>query len=205
MSCPYPTLFSPLRIRNVYIKNRIESAPIDHSGTTNVYTREAYEHYGRIARGGAAIVTLGEAGVHSLTDHAHPTHAPPGRHQYPVLSDPGHRLRPPGRRSGGCGADPRRLPGQKEYPRPRRLRHRPQRHGGPTCTATRSSRWDEDMMNMIADAYADAAFMAQFAGCDVINIHGGHGWLLNQFLSDLNNHRTDPVRRLHREQGPGSP
>lgn len=73
MNTQYPHLFSPLRIRNVYIKNRIESAPIDHSGVSSVYTRDALEHYGRIARGGAAIVTLGEAGVHSLTDHAHPT------------------------------------------------------------------------------------------------------------------------------------
>lgn len=50
---------------------------------------------------------------------------------------------------------------------------------------------DEDMMNMIADAYAQAAYMAEFAGCDIVNIHGGHGWLISQFLSDLNNHRTD--------------
>ena len=28
-------------------------------------------------------------------------------------------------------------------------------------------------------------------GCDIVNIHGGHGWLISQFLSDLNNHRTD--------------
>ena len=33
--------------------------------------------------------------------------------------------------------------------------------------------------------------MAEFAGCDIVNIHGGHGWLISQFLSDLNNHRTD--------------
>ena len=50
---------------------------------------------------------------------------------------------------------------------------------------------DEDMMDMIADAYAQAAYMAEFAGCDIVNIHGGHGWLISQFLSDLNNHRTD--------------
>lgn len=50
---------------------------------------------------------------------------------------------------------------------------------------------DEDMMDMIADAYAKAAYMAEFAGCDIVNIHGGHGWLISQFLSDLNNHRTD--------------
>ena len=190
MSCPYPTLFSPLRIRNVYIKNRIESAPIDHSGTTNVYTREAYEHYGRIARGGAAIVTLGEAGVHSLTDHAHPTM--PHLDDTNTLSsliqaiDSVHRggaLAAGELTHAGCRA-------KKEYLAPGGYVIGPSAmeanlYGDPVIEM------DEDMMNMIADAYADAAFMAQFAGCDVINIHGGHGWLLNQFLSNLNNHRTD--------------
>lgn len=49
----------------------------------------------------------------------------------------------------------------------------------------------EDMMNEIADAYAEAAFMAKFAGVDMVMVHGGHGWLLDQFLSPLNNKRTD--------------
>ena len=49
----------------------------------------------------------------------------------------------------------------------------------------------EEMMNEIADAYAEAAFMAKFAGVDMVMIHGGHGWLLDQFLSPLNNKRTD--------------
>ena len=45
MNTQYPHLFSPLRIRNVYIKNRIESAPIDHSGVSSVYTRDACHCY----------------------------------------------------------------------------------------------------------------------------------------------------------------
>ena len=69
----YFHLFSPIHIRNTYIKNRIESAPMSASGDVPFYTREAYEMYNSIAKGGAGIVTLGEAGVHSLTDHAHPT------------------------------------------------------------------------------------------------------------------------------------
>ena len=69
----YPHLFAPTRIRGVYLKNRIESAPMSHSGDVPFYTREAMEMYSNFAKGGAGIVTLGEAGVHSQTDHAHPT------------------------------------------------------------------------------------------------------------------------------------
>ena len=41
----YPHLFQPTHVRNVYIKNRIESAPMSPSGDVPFYTREAYEMY----------------------------------------------------------------------------------------------------------------------------------------------------------------
>lgn len=52
----YPHLFQPIHVRNVYIKNRIESAPMSPSGDVPFYTREAYEMYNSIAKGGAGIV-----------------------------------------------------------------------------------------------------------------------------------------------------
>lgn len=186
----YPHLFAPIRVRNVSIKNRIESAPMSPSGEVPFYTREAYEMYDSIARGGAGIVTLGEAGVHSLTDHAHPS--------MPHLDDEAllpsliqtvdtvHKwgaLASIELTHSGCRAKGAFLAegGYVIGPSPMEA----------NLYGDKVFEMDEAMMNMIADAYAKAAYMAEFAGCDIVNIHGGHGWLISQFLSDLNNHRTD--------------
>ena len=43
----------------------------------------------------------------------------------------------------------------------------------------------------IVKAYGNAAVLAKRAGYEMIMVHAGHGWLLNQFLSPYFNHRTD--------------
>ncbi|KAJ5919512.1 hypothetical protein N7454_009347 [Penicillium verhagenii] len=43
----------------------------------------------------------------------------------------------------------------------------------------------------VVQAFARSAKLAVEAGVDLIEIHGAHGYLLNQFLSPVTNHRTD--------------
>ncbi|MFO8060539.1 MAG: NADH:flavin oxidoreductase [Bacillota bacterium] len=50
---------------------------------------------------------------------------------------------------------------------------------------------DEDQLEELKTAFADAAAMCIQAGFDGVEIHGAHGYLLNQFLSPLTNDRTD--------------
>lgn len=43
----------------------------------------------------------------------------------------------------------------------------------------------------IAGEFAASAVRAKKAGCDAVEIHSAHGYLLNEFYSTLSNHRTD--------------
>jgi 2,4-dienoyl-CoA reductase-like NADH-dependent reductase (Old Yellow Enzyme family) len=48
-----------------------------------------------------------------------------------------------------------------------------------------------DEIEMLVDAYAQAARRVKSAGFDGVQLHGAHGYLINQFLSPFVNKRTD--------------
>jgi len=48
-----------------------------------------------------------------------------------------------------------------------------------------------EQIEMVTNAYADAALRVQKGGLDGVEIHFGHGYLVHQFLSSATNFRTD--------------
>ena len=189
----FPTLFSPLKLGPLTLKNRIFSAPMSAPGLTaeGYFTRESILFYEQLAKGGAGAVCLGESLVHSATGNNH------GR-VFP-LDDPGclpglikctdavHRYQAkasielihPGRRS-----DPIYNAHGKVYgPSGGRCHYGDGDHEVTELT--------EEMIDVIVNAFGDAAEIAQIGGCDFVTVHAGHGWLLGQFLAPNNNWRTD--------------
>jgi hypothetical protein len=50
--------------------------------------------------------------------------------------------------------------------------------------------------DMVFDAYENAARCAKEAGFDGVEVHGGNGYLVDEFLSDATNRRTSGAARL---------
>jgi hypothetical protein len=50
---------------------------------------------------------------------------------------------------------------------------------------------DYAVLGAVAQAYADAARNARSAGFDAVELHGAHGYLLDEFLWEKTNPRTD--------------
>jgi 2,4-dienoyl-CoA reductase-like NADH-dependent reductase (Old Yellow Enzyme family) len=74
----FPQLFSPLKVGPLTFKNRIEAAPtsLAELSPDSYLTRENIANYRLKAKGGAAVVTIGESIVHTPTGKSHPKQIP---------------------------------------------------------------------------------------------------------------------------------
>jgi 2,4-dienoyl-CoA reductase-like NADH-dependent reductase (Old Yellow Enzyme family) len=201
-------LFQPFPLRGITLKNRLTISPMctyraGHDGLANDWH---LMHYGRLAAGGASMV---------MTESI--TVVPEGRHCYGDIgiwndeqiaplkritdfikgqdSVPAIQLQHAGRKASSTrpwdgGARPLndedlRLRGEQGWitvaPSPL-----PYTSGVP---APRELTIPE--IKALVDHYAAAAQRALKAGFEVLEVHAAHGYLLNEFLSPISNHRTD--------------
>ncbi|MDR1794519.1 MAG: NAD(P)/FAD-dependent oxidoreductase [Erysipelotrichaceae bacterium] len=186
-------LFTPLKIGSKLAKNRIFSAPMGSGGISpeGLFTSESIPQFETVAKGGVAVVCVGESLVDAKTgnNHGHVARLDletnlPGMtkladmiHRYGALAE--IELIHPGRR-----ADPKYNAEHKVYGPTGGMCH----YGDGEHEVTEMS---EELIKHVVDAFALAAEKAMYSGFDLVMIHGGHGWLLNQFLSPLTNQRMD--------------
>ena len=181
----FPNLFKPITIRNVTFRNRIFSTP----NQTRFKDNMEMAYMEAKARGGAAQVTVGETPITGRYVRQSSAYTF-------VLDDPRDM------RLAAETALAIKLHGavpsiQLYHPGKYTVLHSKGDLNpiGP-MTFTRNDgvevkAMDEDMIEDITESYGLAAAFVKRAGFECCQIHGGHGWLLSQFLSPLTNQRKD--------------
>ena len=174
----------PIAINSLTVRNRIVKAPCDTAGAVNgAPTEDMAEHYRQRARGTGLVIVehewiLPEGMAHArqlsigddslispyrmLTDAVHSE----GAAIFAQLSHAGAKAKDSGLES----LAPSEETVWSQY-HPRAM--------------------DEDDISRVIKGFADAAIRAKRAGFDGVEIHGAHGYLLNQFYSPLTNRRSD--------------
>ncbi len=187
-------LFEPIVLRGVDVPNRIVMPSMTTRLATpeGVVTPELIRYYLARAEGGAGLVTV---------EMCSPE--PAGRHRagelgilhdrfLPGLCELTSRLRAAGARAavqiGHAGGHTRQDVTGLSPVAPSALPHVVQEVDTRTVVPLALTR---ERIRDIVEAFADAAARAKHAGFDVVEIHGAHGYLIAQFLSPLDNHRTD--------------
>ena len=195
MERKYPHLSQPITLGNVTFRNRMFASPI---GATDITvdcvpgdrTRAFYELR---AKGGAAAVTISELVVHPETDASHMLHLDlqtvGSLASFTFCADairrhgaiPSVEFSHSGQYAGTYMADKNKKQSLTQYGPSDGVRP-----DGKKVTALTVEQIDD-----IVARYGETAALAKRAGFEMIMVHGGHTWLLNQFISPYFNHRTD--------------
>ena len=195
MNPKYPHLCAPITLGCVTFRNRMFAAPIGGTDITadccvGPRTPAFYELR---AKGGAASVTASELVVHPATDASHMFHldlkTPGCLASWTWVADaisrqgavPSVELSHSGQYAGTYLVDKDKKKGLSQYG--------PSDWVRPDGISVKALTLDQ--IDDIVKAYGETAALAKRAGFQMVMVHAGHGWLINQFLSPAFNHRQD--------------
>ena len=198
-------LFAPLRLRGVTARNRVTISPMQQFMAPDALPTNWHRvHLGQFAMGGAAIVFTEALAV-----------SPTGRISHGDIglwcAEQAQALRPltdftrqmgalPGAQishSGRRGATTAPWDGKRPLVAADAARGQPPWElWAPSAIPSRADaqvprELDRAGIEQVQEHYVRAAALARDAGFDVLELHGGHGYLLHSFLSPVSNRRTD--------------
>ena len=186
----YKALFEPIKINKTLYRNRIFSSPQDIYRLTseNFLDDNATAFYEIKALGGFASVCVGDLMVDSRAGHSHPFQLRgddvKGRGSLTRTANAIKRhgaiaaveLTHAGKNSNVMAQNEGFIYGPVDEIRPDGIEIRAM---------------DEDWIERLIKCHADAALFVKQCGFEMITLHGGHGWLLAQFMSPRDNKRVD--------------
>lgn len=191
----YPHLLAPMTIKNIRFKNRVLAAPCTSGRIVShgIPTHEGIDTYETRARGGFAQVTFTECFVDGgrAARHDHTMRIWDDRmtgEEMETIQTLTEAIKAHGAvasiqlNHAGAANHPDTIPGHLNPIGPSAF----VREDG-----VQVEEMDEVMMDEVAEHFANTALNCKLLGFDMVMIHGGHGWLLHQFISPRTNHRTD--------------
>lgn len=195
MKRKYPNLCKPIQIGNVTFRNRMFSAPMGGTDITADCTigPKSTAFYELRAKGGAGAVTVSECMVHPETDGSHAYHLDlkivDSLASFTYTADairrhgaiPSVELSHSGQYAGTYLVDKNKKEGLSQYGVSPSVR----------ADGLEIKELTQELIDDIVKSYGEVAGLAKRAGFEMIMVHGGHGWLINQFLSPYFNKRTD--------------
>ena len=182
-------LFTPFQIKNITLQNRIVLPPLASFliGKDGKITDQTIEHYRRRAAGGPAMVMMEACAV-----------TPEG-----VVSKNQARI-DDDRIVGGLSKITAALKTEGAIPAlqihhagrqtsPKVINRRPLAPSPLACPTIKGEvePLTVDHIQELVQRFADAAVRGHQAGFELLEIHGAHGYLINQFLSNYSNIRED--------------
>lgn len=196
MACnKYSHMFTPMTIRGVTFKNRVFASPI----TTNRIvdhgypTPECIDVYETKARGGFATVTLTESFVNDTYGLRHEHGLNVYERNMTTFNMESIMVLTEAIKAHGAVASIQiNHVGAMNHPDTIKGHKNPI---GPSAFVRDDGVQVEEMtreqIEETVNDFAEAAWTCKALGFQMVNLHGGHGWLLNQFISPRFNHRTD--------------
>lgn len=195
MNRKYPNLSKPITIGNVHFRNRMFGAPMGGTDITADCTvgPKSTAFYENRAKGGAANVTVSELVVHPKTEASHMYHLDlqtvNSLASFTYTADAIRRhgaiasveLSHSGQYAGTYLVDKDKKGSMAQWgPSP-----------GTRPDGREVKELTLDLIQEIIEAYGEKAALAKKAGFEMVMVHAGHGWLINQFLSPFFNKRQD--------------
>ncbi|QCX34130.1 FAD-dependent oxidoreductase [Caloramator sp. E03] len=186
----YPNIFSPLKVKNMTIKNRIVMTPMgtNFAGQNGEINEEHIKYYEQRAKGETGLIILENAAVDFPLGSNGTSQLRIDHDSFiPSLYKLTERLH----KYGACVAMQINHSGASAVPdrigcQPVSSSNIPSKTGGAIPRPL-----EKDEIFEIVEKYGKAAKRVQTAGFDAVEIHGGHSYLICQFLSPIYNKRDD--------------
>jgi 2,4-dienoyl-CoA reductase-like NADH-dependent reductase (Old Yellow Enzyme family) len=196
-----PHLFSPLKIKSIELKNRIVVSPMcEYSSIDGFANNWHLVHLGSRAVGGAALVIAEATAV-----------SPEGRITFADLGIWKNEHIAKLKEITNFIEEQGAIAGIQLAHAGRKASHAEPWNGGKQIQPTHENGWetvsasavpfssseiaplelDKAGIDKVVADFKAATERALAAGFKVIELHGAHGYLINQFLSPISNHRTD--------------